>query len=109
MEFTSFLLLGLVYVIIGTHLKENPVRKMNNWWGYVSCSAKRSQEHWELAQKYSPKLYINYGAGLLVLSLIGNLIPELGTMDALYRVISLGILGLMPMIQTELELKKRLG
>ncbi|MEM7511054.1 MAG: SdpI family protein [Bacteroidota bacterium] len=107
MELFSYMMVGIVYAVSGFLMQEYPAKKRNYLWGYATCSSMKSQDRWDFAQKYSPKLFINYGLGLIVLGLIENYFGAWLSADRIFRIAASALLILLPIIQTELELKKR--
>ncbi len=107
MELFPYMMVGLVYAVSGLLMKEYPAKKRNYLWGYATCSSMKSQDRWDFAQKFSPQLFINYGVGLLALGLIENYLGAWISTDRVFRIAASALLTLLPIIQTELELKKR--
>ncbi|MEM8901969.1 MAG: SdpI family protein [Bacteroidota bacterium] len=107
MEIFSYMMVGIVYAISGFLMQEYPAKKRNYLWGYATCSSMKSQDRWDFAQQYSPKLFINYGLGLLALGLIENYFSGWLSTDRILKISATALLILLPIIQTELELKKR--
>jgi uncharacterized membrane protein len=98
---------GLAAISAGLILCFFPPKRINWIYGYRTKSSSKSQEAWNFAQKYSGKNLILFG-GLLALMSPFNLIiefdEELGGYTGL---ILLLIFYAIPILRTELQLKKR--
>lgn len=68
------LLLNLIYpfvmVFIGIILKKHKVSDMQRHNGYNTPTSRKSQAHWDYAQKIAPNIYITLGKYLFLLEII---------------------------------------
>ena len=54
-------LCGLIYIITGQLVLRYPPKKINDFYGYRTSRSKKSQAHWDYAQKESSKYIIQSG------------------------------------------------
>lgn len=98
---------GLAFAIAGWIMQRYPPKEINSWYGYRTPRAMRSQAHWDFAQAFSAKQLLQYGWGLLALSLIPS---YLGTSNRTEMLVGIGftlLVTFMPIIRTEQALKSK--
>lgn len=59
-------LIGVVFIIAGYIQKTYPPKKINNYYGYRTPAAMKTQETWDEANRYSARVMIKTGFILLV-------------------------------------------
>jgi len=69
--FSIPLLVGFIFALVGSLMYQFPPQDINPLVGYRTKNSMKSQERWDFAQKYSSKLMIYLGTGLMFLSVIG--------------------------------------
>ena len=70
-----FLLLGGIFLLAGLLLYKRPPKEINGLYGYRTRGSMRTPERWTFAQRYSGRLMLRYGAGMLLLGLPAALLP----------------------------------
>ena len=107
-SFSTILLVGITFLIIGRYMKRNPPKKINPYKGYRTKRSKASQEAWDHALVYSADVMQKVGMYLGLAS-----IPFLLLDDNLVTIITATIVILffcfMPIYSTEKELKEKFG
>lgn len=61
-------------VLTGVLLKKHPVSDINRSNGYNTPTSRKSQEHWDYAQKIAPDIYISLGKYLFIVESIASII-----------------------------------
>jgi uncharacterized membrane protein len=82
-----------------------PPKKINGIYGYRTSRSMKSQENWDIAQRYSSQLMLKQG---LVMLAIGVLLFALPISDEVSAVISIALLivsVIVLFVQTEKKLK----
>ncbi|RKR81596.1 SdpI/YhfL family protein [Mucilaginibacter gracilis] len=102
-------LVGLIILIVGLIQKYFPPKRINNWYGYRTDIAKKSQQNWDYAQAYSANLMLKYGSGAIILGLLlADVLPlkyELVLpITAMFSGISIAV---MMLVKTETHLEKK--
>ena len=64
------LLTGTIFIVAGMIMLKWPPKKINWIYGYRTMSSMKSQDRWDLAQRYSAKEMIRFGTIQLLISLI---------------------------------------
>lgn len=102
---TSYNILGLLLILLGTLLFFFPPKKINSTYGYKTPSSMSSQKKWDCAQRYSGKLMFFHG---LILS-IGNLLSQkAGISEAMQHLVGVTLLfsgfgGLFFLVERKLK------
>ena len=98
-------LVGLAFSIAAFITMKFPPKKINGIYGYRTSSSMKSQENWDIAQRYSSQLMLKQGLGMLA---IGGLLFALPIPDEMSAVISIALLVvsvIVLFVQTEKKLK----
>ena len=98
-------LVGLVFSIAAFITMKFPPKKINGIYGYRTSRSMKSQENWDIAQRYSSRLMLKQG---LVLLAIGGMLIALPIPDEVSVVISVSLLiisVIVLFVQTEKKLK----
>lgn len=102
--FVTCLTLGGTFLLFGWIFFRYPPKKINDWYGYRSKRAMRSQDAWDVANRLSPKLMMGLGAIFLLLAWL----PWQGLSEGLglaivMGIMTLGIAGMMYLTEAELK------
>ena len=98
-------LVGLAFSIAAFITMKFPPKKINGIYGYRTSRSMKSQENWDIAQRYSSRLMLKQGLSMLA---IGGLLIVLAIPDELSAVISIALLivsVIVLFVQTEKKLK----
>jgi uncharacterized membrane protein len=98
-------LVGLVFSIAAFITMKFPPKKINGIYGYRTSRSMKSQENWDIAQRYSSRLMFKQG---LVMLAIGGMLIALPIPDEVSVVISVSLLiisVIVLFVQTEKKLK----
>jgi uncharacterized membrane protein len=98
-------LVGLAFSIAAFIIMKFPPKKINGIYGYRTSRSMKSQENWDIAQRYSSQLMLKQG---LVMLAIGGLLIALPIPDEVSAVISVSLLiisVIVLFVQTEKRLK----
>ncbi len=98
-------LVGLVFSLAAFISMKFPPKKINGIYGYRTARSMKSQENWDIAQRYSSRLMLKQGLGMLA---IGGLLIVLPIPDEVSAVISIALLivsVIVLFVQTEKKLK----
>ena len=99
-------LCGLIYIITGQLVLRYPPKKINDFYGYRTSRSKKSQAHWDYAQKESSKYIIQSGYYCLLTCALFILF-EIGKAGILIAIILTTLYPFISVIQTEKALKKK--
>lgn len=61
-------------VLVGVILKKHPASDMSSQNGYNTPTSRKSQAHWDYAQKIAPDIYISLGKYLFMAEIIASVI-----------------------------------
>ena len=98
-------LVGFAFSIAAFVTMKFPPKKINGIYGYRTARSMKSQENWDIAQRYSSRLMLKQG---LVMLAIGVLLFALPIPDEMSAVISIALLIVSVFflfVQTEKKLK----
>jgi uncharacterized membrane protein len=98
-------LVGLAFSIVAFMTMKFPPKKINGIYGYRTSRSMKSQENWDIAQRYSSRLMLKQG---LVMLAIGGMLIALPIPDEVSAVISVSLLiisVIVLFVQTEKKLK----
>jgi uncharacterized membrane protein len=98
-------LVGLVFSIAAFITMKFPPKKINGIYGYRTSRSMKSQENWDIAQRYSSQLMLKQG---LVMLAIGGMLIALPLTEEVSAVISIALLivsVIVLFVQTEKKLK----
>ncbi|TAH42216.1 MAG: SdpI family protein [Bacteroidetes bacterium] len=70
------LLVGLIYLLVAFIMKKRPPGQINRVYGYRTPRSMKNQENWDEGNRYSTKLLFRFGYSMLLLSVLGQIIPE---------------------------------
>ena len=82
-------LVGLVFSLAALITMKFPPKKINGIYGYRTSRSMKSQENWDIAQRYSSRLMLKQGMGMLA---IGGLLIALPLTEEVSAVISIALL-----------------
>jgi uncharacterized membrane protein len=99
-------LCGLIYIITGLVVLRYPPKKINDFYGYRTSRSKKSQAHWDYAQKESSKYIIQSGYYCLLTCALFILF-ETGKAGIWIAIILTTLYPFISVIQTEKALKKK--
>jgi uncharacterized membrane protein len=99
-------LCGLIYIITGLVVLRYPPKKINDFYGYRTSRSKKSQAHWDYAQKESSKYIIQSGYYCLLTCAL-FLLFETGKAGIWIAIILTTLYPFISVIQTEKALKKK--
>lgn len=100
------LLVGVIFIIAGAIMYKFPPKKINSLYGYRTATSMKSQEKWDFAQKYSAKMMMFVGLGLIVLSFSRLLLPFNDDETAILGIFVLLISMIILITTVEKALKK---
>ena len=98
-------LVGLAFSVAAFVTMKFPPKKINGIYGYRTSRSMKSQENWDIAQRYSSRLMLKQG---LVMLAIGGMLIALPIPDEVSSVISVSLLiisVIVLFVQTEKKLK----
>ena len=98
-------LVGLFFSLAALITMKFPPKKINGIYGYRTSRSMKSQENWDIAQRYSSRLMLKQGLGMLA---IGGLLIALPLTEEVSAVISIALLVVSVVVlfvQTEKKLK----
>ena len=98
-------LVGLAFSIAAFITMKFPPKKINGIYGYRTSRSMKSQDNWDIAQRYSSRLMLKQGLGILA---IGGLLIALPIPDEVSAIISIALLivsVIVLFVQTEKKLK----
>jgi uncharacterized membrane protein len=98
-------LVGLAFSIAAFITMKFPPKKINGIYGYRTSRSMKSQENWDIAQRFSSQLMLKQGLGMLA---IGGFLIALPIPDEVSAVISVSLLiisVIVLFVQTEKRLK----
>ena len=98
-------LVGLVFSLAALITMKFPPKKINGIYGYRTSRSMKSQENWDIAQRFSSRLMLKQG---LVMLAIGGLLIALPLTEEVSAVISIALLivsVIVLFVQTEKKLK----
>lgn len=74
----AMLLLNLitpfVMILVGAILRKHPVSDMSTQNGYNTPASRKSQAHWDYAQKIAPDIYLSLGKYLLAAEVLVSIV-----------------------------------
>jgi uncharacterized membrane protein len=98
-------LVGLAFSIAAFITMKFPPKKINGIYGYRTSRSMKSEENWDIAQRYSSQLMLKQG---LVMLAIGGMLIALPLTEEVSAVISIALLivsVIVLFVQTEKKLK----
>ena len=101
-------LCGIIYIITGALVLRYPPKKINDFYGYRTSRSKKSQAHWDFAQKESSKYIIQSGYYCL-LTCVPFILYESGKVGIWIAIILSTLSPFISLYQTEKALKKKFG
>jgi len=100
---------GVAIWIIGLYVLENPPKKINRTYGYRTPRAMKSQEAWDYAQVEGTRKMIIGAKAMCLISLVGLFVEFGEVLDSFIAIAIMILAVLIPLAQTEQELKERFG
>ena len=100
------LLCGVIYLITGWITLRYPPKKINDFYGYRTSRSKKSQAHWDFAQKESSKYLIQAGYYCL-LGCAPFILFDFGKNAIWMAIILVTILPCITLLYIEKALKER--
>ncbi|HCO30050.1 MAG TPA: hypothetical protein DIT54_11870 [Lachnospiraceae bacterium] len=67
-------IIPFVMICLGFFLRKYPVSDMSSQNGYNTPTSRKSQAHWDYAQKIAPDIFLSLGKILLIIEIIVNII-----------------------------------
>jgi len=104
--FSMPLMVGLVFVLVAFITLKFPPKKINMLYGYRTKSAMKSQERWNFAQRYSSKLMLYCGFGLIILAVLGLIFNVSEGIGVLISTILMIIAIVILLVKTEKAIKQ---
>lgn len=104
----TFGLCGIIFIITGWIMQKYPPKKINDFYGYRTSRSKKSQEHWDFAQKESAKYIIQVGYYTLLCCAPFFLI-EFQKTHIWIAIVLVSLLPFIAILQTEKALKEKFG
>lgn len=101
-------LCGVIYIVTGWIVLRYPPKKINDFYGYRTSRSKKSQAHWDFAQKESSKYIIQSGYYSL-LTCIPFLVLDIDDSGVWIAIVMVTLYPFLSLIQTEIALKKKFG
>ena len=87
------MIIPFVMVLVGAMLKKHPVSDMRSQNGYNTSASRRSQAHWDYAQRIAPGIFIVIGKWLLLLEIVISIAVSIFRMTAIVAVIVGNVVG----------------
>lgn len=98
-------LVGLVFSLAAFISMKFPPKKINGIYGYRTARSMKSQENWDMAQRYSSRLMLKQGLGMLAIGCVIIPLPFPDEVSAVISVVLLVISIVVLFVQTEKRLK----
>lgn len=98
-------LVGLAFSIAAFITMKFPPKKINGIYGYRTSRSMKSQENWDIAQRYSSRLMLKQGLGILAIAGLLNVLPLPEEVAAIISVALLILSVIVLFVQTEKKLK----
>ena len=98
-------LVGLAFSIAAFITMKFPPKKINGIYGYRTARSMKSQENWDIAQRYSSRLMLKQGLGILAIAGLLNVLPLPEEVAAIISVALLILSVIVLFVQTEKRLK----
>ena len=98
-------LVGLAFSIAAFITMKFPPKKINGIYGYRTARSMKSQENWDIAQRYSSRLMLKQGLGILAIAGLLNVLPLPEEVAAIISVALLILSVIVLFVQTEKKLK----
>jgi uncharacterized membrane protein len=98
-------IVGFVFAVAAFITLKFPPKKINSIYGYRTSRSMKSQENWDLAQRFSSQLMLKQGLIMLLLAFILEVLPipmEVATLISLLLLVT-SVINLF--VQTEKRLK----
>lgn len=104
----TFGLCGMIFIITGWIMQKYPPKKINDFYGYRTARSRKTQEHWDFAQKESAKNIIKVGYYTLLCCAV-PLFIEFKKSHIWIAIALVTLLPFMAILQTEKALKEKFG
>jgi uncharacterized membrane protein len=101
------LLVGTIFSVVGFFMYRFPPKSINYLYGYRTKSSMKSKDCWDFAQKYSAKLMIYYGFGLMFCSVLGLLYSVSEGVGVMIATVELLLVIAILLFKTEKEINKK--
>src|SRR5580698_5836717 len=83
-------IIGFVFLVLGALQYYFPPKKINNWYGYRTPTAKRNQQTWDEGNRFSSRLMMRFGFIVMVIGLlIAAVLNNLGLTEKMWNAITL--------------------
>jgi uncharacterized membrane protein len=105
--FTIPAITGLVFAIMGCLFYSNPPKEINGYMGYRTGSSMKNQAQWDFSQKYSSKIMLYLGLGLIAFSTLGLFTKFEQNINDLLIFVSIILTILLLIVFTERAIKKK--
>ncbi len=106
------LMLPIMILAFGVWFQKNPPGQMNPIFGYRTCMSMKNIDTWNFAHRYCGRLWIRLGSLtvsitiLAMLPVIGKNDNVVGVFGAIWVTVQCIVLLVLPIIQTEKELRR---
>ncbi|MEM6766156.1 MAG: SdpI family protein [Bacteroidota bacterium] len=108
-DFLVAFLDGMVYALTGLALLKWPPKGTNRMYGYRTPRAMKTQESWDYSQPYASRKIILWGLILLGLAFLTYILAPKNVRGQAFIWVAIILAHVMPIIQTELQLKRLFG
>ena len=98
-------LVGLAFSIAAFITMKFPPKKINGIYGYRTSRSMKSQENWDIAQRFSSRLMLKQGLVMLAIAGLLNVLPLPEEVAAIISVALLILSVIVLFVQTEKKLK----
>ncbi len=98
-------LVGLAFSIAAFITMKFPPKKINGIYGYRTSRSMKSQENWDIAQRFSSRLMLKQGLVMLAIAGLLNVLPLPEEVAAIISVTLLILSVIVLFVQTEKKLK----
>lgn len=105
MGLLPLLLVGFVFSLAALITLRFPPKNINAMYGYRTGKSMRSQENWDIAQRYSSRLMLKQGIAMLVIGVVLEFIPIPIEVGVILSVVLLLLSVINLFVQTEKKLK----
>lgn len=105
MGLLPLLLVGFVFSLAALITLRFPPKSINAMYGYRTGKSMRSQENWDIAQRYSSRLMLKQGIAMLVIGVVFEFIPIPIEVGVILSVVLLLLSVVNLFVQTEKKLK----
>jgi len=108
LDITNPMLLGVgfIFMLVGIIMYIFPPKKINGLYGYRTARSMENQKKWDFSQKYSAKIMVYIGFGMMVFSFTKTLFPFDKDETAIFGTVILLFSVILLLLIVENKLKK---